>query len=318
MEDKSWPSVDNNSTLASVYDNIASKYDEYRPHYMPEIFDHIPLDLSQTKCIVEIGAGTGIFSELLVNKCSKETTIILVEPLAKMRDILNKKFGEKENVLIRNGTASNMAFIESNSVNAIICAQSFHWFANNSTLNEFNRILHPKNSIIIAIWQNENFQYSTLINKTNKLFDEISNLVERLSFQFAQNVNKNESRRELGEESTKRISVHAKSFDNISKGVKHVFDGPNKNKLFGKFSDKIIRNSHSVEYNADSLANCALTWSLFASQTKDTQNMIKNLFKEAFVKEFGTTDAVVNISMDTVITWIEHGAIEPAMIKSML
>jgi ubiquinone/menaquinone biosynthesis C-methylase UbiE len=54
------------------------------------------------------------------------------------------------NVDIRAGTAYELP-VEDASVDAVICAQAFHWFANAEALKEFARVLKPGGSLGL-IW----------------------------------------------------------------------------------------------------------------------------------------------------------------------
>ena len=134
----------------TAFNNVAETYESGRPAYTSKIFQY----LTKTKhlngtpnCIVEVGAGTGIFSKQLIDFYSKKLNntksqlkIILIEPLPKMRNILTKKFdnynyNDNSNITIEisDGYGESMPSIKSNSVDIIFCATSFHWFANNLT-----------------------------------------------------------------------------------------------------------------------------------------------------------------------------------------
>ncbi|CAF1122537.1 unnamed protein product [Rotaria sordida] len=51
---------------------------------------------------------------------------------------------------IINETAEHMPF-EDNTIDIILCGQSFHWFANYRTLIELNHVL-KSNGLLILIW----------------------------------------------------------------------------------------------------------------------------------------------------------------------
>ncbi|CAF1575592.1 unnamed protein product, partial [Adineta steineri] len=53
-------------------------------------------------------------------------------------------------------TAEHIPFDDS-SIDIIICAQAFHWFATHQTLTELNRVL-KSNGLLILIWNNSDNQ----------------------------------------------------------------------------------------------------------------------------------------------------------------
>src|SRR4051812_4555731 len=66
-----------------------------------------------------------------------------------------------------NGDAENIPF-NNNTFDLIICAQSFHWFATNSALNEIHRVLRKNNGIngsLGLIW-NTRMDDSNELNKS--------------------------------------------------------------------------------------------------------------------------------------------------------
>ena len=84
-----------------------------------------------------MGSGTGKFLDYL-----KQATpnIIAVEPIAEMLEQLKIVHPEVQT----QQAFSHDILLNSNSFDAILCAQSFHWFANIETLTEIHRLLKPK------------------------------------------------------------------------------------------------------------------------------------------------------------------------------
>ncbi|KAG0651132.1 putative methyltransferase Mb3374 [Hyphodiscus hymeniophilus] len=86
----------------------ASNYDKYRPSYPPEAVDkllqHLGLSSQRDARVVELGSGTGKFTELLVAR-PEQFEIIAVEPHEGMRSTLvDKKLGVK----VLDGNAASM------------------------------------------------------------------------------------------------------------------------------------------------------------------------------------------------------------------
>lgn len=63
------------------------------------------IDFNKSKCIVEYGPGTGVFTKELVSKASKETLIVLIEHNNDFAQILNDKYKSNNNVIIINDSA---------------------------------------------------------------------------------------------------------------------------------------------------------------------------------------------------------------------
>ncbi|KAL9593731.1 MAG: hypothetical protein Q9219_007407 [cf. Caloplaca sp. 3 TL-2023] len=101
----------------------ASSYDTHRPSYPPEAVDDLLAKLqvrgSTNARIVEVGAGTGKFSQLLAARGEKYD-IIAVEPHEEMRRHCEAK--KLDRVQVVDGVAIDLP-VESQSVDAVIVAQ---------------------------------------------------------------------------------------------------------------------------------------------------------------------------------------------------
>ncbi len=94
--------------------------------------------------VLEVGAGTGKFLRTL-----KETggEIIALEPIDEMRAELVRAF---PGVTALSGVADEIP-LPDNSVDAVVCAQAFHWFATAEALEEMRRVLVP-GGMLGLIW----------------------------------------------------------------------------------------------------------------------------------------------------------------------
>jgi ubiquinone/menaquinone biosynthesis C-methylase UbiE len=119
-----------------------ANYVSGRPEYPEEIEKWLihDLALSSGKTVVDLGAGTGKFSPRLLATGAK---VIAVEPLSSMSDELGGRYPEVE---VKQGFAEDLP-LESASVDAIVCAQSFHWFATQEALHEIRRVLKPAGTL---------------------------------------------------------------------------------------------------------------------------------------------------------------------------
>ncbi|HEX8023298.1 class I SAM-dependent methyltransferase [Mucilaginibacter sp.] len=147
------------------FSNRVEDYVKYRPGYPVEIvrFLHDNYGLTQDKLIADIGAGTGISTELFLKKGYR---VIAVEPNVEMREKAIELLDSYNGFIPKNGTAENTG-IDSNSVGAIIAGQAFHWFDALKTRIEFKRILKP-DGIVALIW-NERKTTSTFEQEYDEL-----------------------------------------------------------------------------------------------------------------------------------------------------
>jgi SAM-dependent methyltransferase len=86
--------------------------------------------------VLDLGAGTGKFTGPLV---ATGAQVIAVEPVPQMLEKLCEAFPE---VLAASGTATDLPLPDA-SVDVVVCAQAFHWFASTEALTEIARVLKP-------------------------------------------------------------------------------------------------------------------------------------------------------------------------------
>jgi SAM-dependent methyltransferase len=93
---------------------------------------------------VEIGAGTGKFTRLLA---ATGASVIAIDPLAAM---LERLVTGLPSIAALRGQAQSLPLAPS-SCDAVLCAQSFHWFASPAALAEIRRVLRPE-GVLGLIW----------------------------------------------------------------------------------------------------------------------------------------------------------------------
>ncbi|HEY4082839.1 MAG TPA: class I SAM-dependent methyltransferase [Burkholderiaceae bacterium] len=120
------------------YSAEAASYTRGRPEYPAELKSWLMQDIgvSAGMQVVDLGAGTGKFTRLLTAIGAEVTAI---EPVEAMRCELSQKLPA---VRALAGTANAMP-LPSSSMDAVLCAQAFHWFANEAALTEIQRVLKP-------------------------------------------------------------------------------------------------------------------------------------------------------------------------------
>jgi len=121
----------------------AASYDKHRPSYPPAavsaLLEHLNIAGKQGAHIVELGAGTGKFTELLAAR-EESYEIAAVEPQENMRAELESK--RLPGVKVLQGDAASVE-VEEGWADACIAAQAFHWFATHETLASIHKILRP-------------------------------------------------------------------------------------------------------------------------------------------------------------------------------
>lgn len=124
----------------------ATTYARGRPGFPPEALDWLrqELGLGPGRRVVELGAGTGKFTRLLTQTGAD---VLAVDPVAPMLEQLS---AEQPGVKTLLASAQDLP-LDDASVDAVICAQSFHWFATPAALNEILRVLKP-GGVLGLIW----------------------------------------------------------------------------------------------------------------------------------------------------------------------
>ena len=116
----------------------AEAYERGRPEYPAELLGWLSgeLALGPGAACADLGAGTGKFTRLLARTGAQ---VIAVEPVAEMRA---KLAGVLPGVRALEGTAQAIPLADG-AVDAVLCAQAFHWFAGGEALAEIHRVLKP-------------------------------------------------------------------------------------------------------------------------------------------------------------------------------
>ncbi|MBV8605331.1 MAG: methyltransferase domain-containing protein [Pelomonas sp.] len=121
------------------FDAEAARYASGRPDYPAGLLDWLrdELGLTEGREAVDLGAGTGKFTALLARTGAG---LSAVEPVDKMREQLAQRLPA---VRALEGTAQAMPLADA-AVDAVVCAQAFHWFASEDALAEIHRVLRPQ------------------------------------------------------------------------------------------------------------------------------------------------------------------------------
>jgi SAM-dependent methyltransferase len=122
----------------------AEAYELGRPGYRRSVVEALAraLELAPGARILDLGAGTGKLSRALL---AGGYDVVAVEPLASMREVLAAAIGAER---VREGTAEAIPLADA-SVDAITCADSFHWFDEPRAMPELRRVLRPGGGVAI-------------------------------------------------------------------------------------------------------------------------------------------------------------------------
>jgi SAM-dependent methyltransferase len=124
------------SDLGTAGFSDAERYQTSRPAYPPEAVAYLveTLRITESSHVLDLGAGTGIFTGQLVPYGSRITA---VEPSAGMRAVLAKRLPTVEVIEGRDVDIP----LASGSVDSVVVAQAFHWFDAPRSLEEIHRVL---------------------------------------------------------------------------------------------------------------------------------------------------------------------------------
>lgn len=131
---------------ATGYAVGADTYVKGRPEYPPELLSWLRevAGVGASTTVVDLGAGTGKFTRLLV---ATGATVLAVEPVAQMLERLE---ADLPGVTGMQGTATSIPLPDA-SADVVVCAQAFHWFASREALDEIVRVLKPGGRLAL-VW----------------------------------------------------------------------------------------------------------------------------------------------------------------------
>lgn len=124
------------------FGRAADAYERGRPDYPADAIAFLVerLGLGPGRTVVDLGAGTGKLTRLLVPTGAE---VIAVEPIAEMR-------AKIADAMVVEGTAEAIPLPDA-AVDAVAVAQAFHWFRSEDALVEIHRVLRPGGGLAL-IW----------------------------------------------------------------------------------------------------------------------------------------------------------------------
>jgi len=126
----------------------AEAYERYRPRYPQALVGAVMrgLGLQPGDVVADVGAGTGIFSAMLLERGLE---VVTVEPNADMRGSLEALRARWPGLRIAAGPAEATTLADA-SVDAVVAVQAFHWFDPQRTRRECERILRLPGRVALA------------------------------------------------------------------------------------------------------------------------------------------------------------------------
>jgi SAM-dependent methyltransferase len=152
---------------ARGFEAAVERYERGRPSYPDDAVAFLirELRIAEGRDVVELGAGPGKFTELIVPTGAR---IVAVEPVAAMRRALERNC---PTVTVLDATAERTTLPDS-SADAVVAAQAFHWFDGESALPELHRVLRSEGRLGM-IW-NVRDEASDWSERLTAIFDRLA------------------------------------------------------------------------------------------------------------------------------------------------
>jgi SAM-dependent methyltransferase len=120
---------------ARSFGDVAEAYQQARPTYPPHAVEWV-LDAAPGREVLDLAAGTGKLTRVIAEAGASVTA---VEPLDEMRAQLESAY---PGIPAMAGSAEQIP-LDSDSVDAVLVGQAFHWFDPVRALDEIDRVLRP-------------------------------------------------------------------------------------------------------------------------------------------------------------------------------
>ncbi len=155
-------------------------YIKYRPGYPPEVLEllRVRCGLVATAVVADIGSGTGILTELLLETGAE---VFAIEPNKEMREAAERLLADYGRFRSVSGTAEATT-LPGASIDLITASQAFHWFDVQKSRHELARILKPDGWVAL-IWNERPLEpgpflseYESLLRRHAAEYDRVTNM----------------------------------------------------------------------------------------------------------------------------------------------
>lgn len=161
------------------FSNRVAEYVRYRPGYPTALIPVLEETgvLRKDSKIADIGSGTGLSSRPFLEA---GYTVYGIEPNAAMRQAAEEGLSDFSTFISMDADAYH-TILEKNLIDAIVCAQSFHWLDSAKALAEFQRILKAYGHVVL-IWNDRKADdpfmqaYQNIIDTFSIDYKEINHL----------------------------------------------------------------------------------------------------------------------------------------------
>jgi SAM-dependent methyltransferase len=132
--------------LAQAFAGVADDYERGRPDYPADVIDAIRMSLmlDAGARIADVGAGTGKLTRALA---AAGFDVLAVEPLP---GLLARLVAGQPGVTALEGFAEELP-LPTASVDAVACADAFHWFDGARAVPELARVIRPEGGLAL-LW----------------------------------------------------------------------------------------------------------------------------------------------------------------------
>ena len=149
------------------FEAAVEHYRRGRPGYPDDAVDYLvrELGIGEGRDVLELGAGTGKFTELLVPTGARLTAL---EPLPAMREALERACPA---ATVIDGVAEQIP-VPDGSMDAVVAAACFHWFDGDRVLAEIHRVLRA-DGVLGLVW-NVRDEASDWAERLTAIFDRLA------------------------------------------------------------------------------------------------------------------------------------------------
>ena len=126
------------SGAAEAFDRDATRYDAARPTYPAALSE-----LVGPGTVCDVGAGTGKFTQLL---CDDSRSVLACDPSGDMTRVFHTVLPE---VPVWRATAEATGLAD-DSVDALTCAQTWHWVDVHAASREADRVIRPGGRLVLC------------------------------------------------------------------------------------------------------------------------------------------------------------------------